>query len=121
MSVQKNIELAKKYVALSNKHDLKRIETMFLGSAIYHSAYFGEYKGSIAIHEMMLSFFARYPDVHWEASNYRAIDNHGVEFDFLMTATNAAVSEPVRRYGRERIYFEPDGLISRVAVYKPDE
>ena len=121
MSAQKNIELAKNYVELSNKHDLKRIEIMFLGSATYHSAYFGEYKGSVAIHEMMLSFFARYPDVHWEVSNYRPIGNEGVEFDFLMTATDAAADEPVRRCGRESIYFESDGLISRIVVHKPDE
>lgn len=121
MSAQKNIKLAKDYVALSNKHDLKRIEIMFVGNATYHSAYFGEYKGSVAIHEMMLSFFARYPDVHWEASDYRVIDNNGVEFKFVMTATDAAAGELVRRHGRECIYFEPDGLISRITVHKPDE
>lgn len=121
MRAQKNIEWAKNYIALSNKHDLKRIETLFMGSATYHSAYFGEYKGSVAIHEMMLSFFARYPDVHWEVTHYRAIENNGVEFDFLMTATDAAADEPVRRQGRECIYFEPDGLISRIVVYKPGE
>ncbi|SER02336.1 SnoaL-like domain-containing protein [Nitrosomonas sp. Nm51] len=121
MSVQKNMELAKNYIELSNKHDLRRIETLFLGEATYHSAYFGEYKGSVAIHEMMLSFFARYPDVHWEVSNYRPIGTNGVAFDFLMTATDAAADEPVRRQGRECIYFEPDGLISRIEVYKAGE
>ena len=121
MSVQKNMELAKNYIELSNKHDLRHIETLFLGEATYHSAYFGEYKGSVAIHEMMLSFFARYPDVHWEVSNYRETDDGGVEFDFIMTATDAAANEPVRRHGRERIYFESDGLIRHIHVYKPDE
>ncbi|MCB1947798.1 nuclear transport factor 2 family protein [Nitrosomonas sp.] len=121
MSVQKNMELAKNYIELSNKHDLRHIETLFLGEATYHSAYFGEYKGSVAIHEMMLSFFARYPDVHWEVSNYRPIGTDGVEFDFLMTATDAAADEPVRRQGRECIYFESDGLIRRIEVHKADE
>ncbi|MCW5617649.1 MAG: nuclear transport factor 2 family protein [Nitrosomonas sp.] len=115
------IEWAKQYVALSNKHDLKGLEVMFLGSAIYHSDYFGEYKGSVAIREMMTSFFARYSDAHWEVTDYRGIGENGVEFDFLMTGTDAAAGESVRRRGRECIYFEPDGLISRIHVYKPDE
>ncbi|MCC6922510.1 MAG: nuclear transport factor 2 family protein [Nitrosomonas sp.] len=121
MNSKSYIEWAKNYVALSNKHDLRELEVMFLGSAIYHSDYFGEYKGSVAIREMMASFFARYPDAHWEVTEYRALDDNGVEFDFLMTGTDAAANEPVRRRGRERIYFEPDGLISRIHVYKPDE
>ncbi len=121
MNSKPYIGWAKQYVALSNKHDLKGLEIMFLGSAIYHSDYIGEYKGSVAIREMMTSFFARYPDAHWEVTDYREIGENGVEFDFLMTGTDAAAGEPVRRYGRECIYFEPDGLISRIYVYKPDE
>ena len=121
MSKSQHIEWAKNYIELSTKHDLKQIELLFMGSALYHSAFFGEYKGAVAIREMMQSFFARYPDVHWEVSNYRETDDGGVEFDFIMTATDAAANEPVRRHGRERIYFESDGLIRHIHVYKPDE
>lgn len=121
MSSKQHIEWAQHYVELSNKHDLRRLEALFLGSAIYHSDFFGEYKGGVAIREMMMSFFARFPDVHWEVTEYRPVDEDGVEFDFLMTGTDAAADEPVRRHGRERIYFEPDGLIRRIHVYKPGE
>jgi len=121
MNTKQHIDWAKNYIELSNKHNLKQIELLFLGSALYHSAYFGEYKGAVAIREMMQSFFARYPDVHWEVSDYRETDDGGIEFDFIMTGTDAAAGELVRRHGRERIYFESDGLIRQINVYKPGE
>ncbi len=121
MSAQKNIELAKRYIELSNKHDLRHIETLFMGNATYNSDFLGEFNGSVAIREMMQKFFTRYPDAHWEVTDYRPIDNDGVEFDFLMTATDAAADELVNRHGRESVYFEYDGLISRIVVKKVDE
>ncbi len=115
------IRLAKTYVDLSNKHRLDQIELMFIGDATYHSSYFGEYRGATAIHQMMVSCFKRFPDVYWEVPAYRVIENQGVEFDFLMTAIDAASGEHVKRQGLERIYFTSDGLIKQIAVCKPDE
>jgi len=121
MNAQNNIELAKRYVELSNKHDLRHMETLFLGEATYSSDFLGEFGSSVAIREMMQKFFTRYPDAHWDVSDYHSIDNDGVEFDFLMTATDAAADELVQRHGRESIYFEHDGLISRIVVKKVEE
>ena len=121
MNAKELIGLAKTYVNLSNRHQLKLIEPMFMGDAIYQSAFFGEYKGRIAIHEMMVSFFARFSDAHWDVTEYRETNDQGVEFEFVMTATDAASGERVERHGLERIYFASDGLISRITVSKPDE
>lgn len=121
MNTKHVIDLAKNYVYLSNQHKLKLIECLFMYEATYHSSFFGEYKGRIAIHEMMVSFFSRFPDVHWDVSEYKAIENNGVEFEFIMTGTDAVSSEHVKRHGLERIYFSSDGLIRHIAVCKPDE
>ncbi len=121
MSRENLIELAKAYVDLSNKHQLKKIEPMFMGDAIYHSEFFGEYKGRIVIYEMMVSFFTRFLDVYWDVTDYRPTEDNGVEFEFVMTATDAASGERVERHGVECIYFTSEGLISRIAVSKPCE
>jgi hypothetical protein len=121
MSTENAIDLAKIYVDLSNKHQLKKIEPMFMGDAIYHSEFFGEYNGRIAIYEMMVSFFTRFLDAYWDVTDYRAIEDNGAEFEFVMTATDAASGERVERHGVECIYFTPDGLISRITVSKPRE
>ncbi len=114
-------ELAKNYVTLSNNHDLTLIKSLFAADATYYSAYFGEYKGSDAIHAMMVSFFDRFPDAHWDVTEYRDIDHDSAEFAFIMTGTNASSNECVKRRGLERIYFTPEGLIKQIAVYKPDD
>ena len=120
MNRQEPIKWAKNYVALSNDHNLPLIKPLFAVHATYHSAYFGEYKGSAAIHAMMTAFFARFPDVHWEVAEYREIEDNGVEFAFVMTGMDASSSERVKRQGLERIYFTPDGLIKHLSVCKPD-
>ena len=121
MRTNKPAELAKHYVTLSNNHDLARIRSLFAADATYYSAYFGEYKGSAAIHAMMISFFDRFPDAYWDVTEYRGIDTEGAEFAFIMTGTNASSNERVKRQGLERIYFTPEGLIRHIAVYKVDD
>lgn len=121
MHPQDPIELAKNYVALSNDHDLQRIRSLFATGATYYSAYFGEYRGSDAIHAMMTGFFTRFSDAHWEAAEYRCIEDHGVEFAFVMTGLDTSSGERVERQGLERIYFAADGLIRRIVVCRPDE
>jgi hypothetical protein len=121
MNKREPIELAKNYVTLSNKHDLTRIKPLFTADATYHSAYFGEYQGSDAIHAMMTDFFTRFPDAHWEVVEYRSIENNGAEFAFTMTGADASSGEQVERHGLERIYFTPDGLIRHIAVCKPGQ
>lgn len=121
MNTGQSIELARNYVTLSNNHDLVQIERLFTADATYYSAYFGEYKGSSAIHAMMISFFDRFPDAHWEVTEYRCIENNGVEFAFTMTGMDASSGERVKRQGLERIYFTPEGLIRHIAVYKPGD
>lgn len=121
MNKQEPIQWAKNYVALSNDHNIPLIKTLFVDNATYHSAYFGEYQGSDAIHAMMTTFFARFPDAHWEVTEYREIEDNGVEFAFTMTGADASSGEQVKRQGLERIYFTPDGLIKHIAVCKPED
>lgn len=115
------IELARKYVTLSNNHELDLIKPLFVADATYYSEFFGEYRGSVAIHEMMLRFFSRFPDAHWEAPGYREIEDNGVEFAFKMTGSDAESGEKTERHGLERIYFTAEGLIRHIAVLKPEE
>lgn len=115
------IELARNYVTLSNHHQLDLIERLFAADAAYYSEFFGEYRGSAAIHEMMIGFFNRFPNAHWEVPGYREIENNGVEFDFKMSGSDAESGEKVNRCGLERIYFTADGLIQRIVVLKPEE
>ena len=119
MNPQKIIEQTKNYVMLSNSHNLELIMSLFASDATYHSVYFGEYSGSDAIHTMMINFFTSFPDAHWEVTQYRTIENNGVQFEFIMTGMDAATGERIRRHGLERIYFTPDGLIKHIAVCKP--
>lgn len=120
MNKKEPIELAKNYVTLSNEHNLARIKPLFAADATYHSDYFGEYKGSDAIYAMMLSFFNRFPDAHWEVTEYRSVENDGAEFTFVMTGTDASSGERAERHGLERIYFTQDRLIRHIAVCRPE-
>lgn len=120
MPVIDAIALATHYVTLSNSHDLVRIKPLFDPNATYHSEFFGEYRGVDAIHSMMIEFFARFPDAHWEVAEYRSIDHDGAEFAFIMTGTNASTGEHVERHGLERIFFTMKGLIRHIAVCKPE-
>ena len=119
MDTDQLIELARNYVTLSNDHNLPLIQPLFAKDATYHSAYFGEYKGNAVIHAMMANFFIRFPNAHWEAAEYRGIEDNGVEFAFVMTGLDASSGERVIRQGLERIYFTSDGLIRHIAVLKP--
>lgn len=114
------IALAKHYVALSNAHDLALIKVLFDTEATYHSEFFGEYHGVDAIHAMMIEFFGRFSDAHWEVSQYRNIGNDGAEFTFIMTGTNASTGKRIERHGLEQIFFTPNGLIKHIAVCKPE-
>ena len=112
------VELAKAYVALSNSHRLELIFAMFGAQASYHSANVGVFTGKAAIASMMTEFFARFPDVHWQADNYRCTQNGDVQFDFEMNATDVASGENIQRAGVEEIRFAADGLILRLEVRK---
>jgi len=113
------ISKAKHYVDLSNQHQLALIPPLFTHDATYYSEYFGEYRGKESIHAMMVDFFTRFPDAHWEVPAYHALEKDGVEFEFIMTGTHATSGESVVRHGMERIFFNSDGLIRHIAVYKP--
>lgn len=121
MDTNNYIDLAKTYVALSNKHNLELITQMFAGDTTYYSSYFGEFKGCIAINEMMASFFSRFSDAYWHVDTYRLTGDRCVEFTFIMTGTDATSGEHVKRHGVEQIHFAPDGLIRHIAVLKPEE
>ncbi len=109
------IELAKAYVALSNSHRIDLIVSMFAAGAHYSSSAIGEHRGRAAIGDMMHGFFARYPDVHWQATNYRSVD-HRVGFDFTMTATDASSGDGLQRSGLEQFEFTADGSIKKITV-----
>jgi SnoaL-like domain len=121
MDTNNYIDLAKTYVALSNKHNLELIAQMFAADTTYYSSYFGEFKGCVAINDMMISFFSRFSDAYWNVETYRLIGDRCVEFAFIMTGTDATSGEHVERHGVEQIHFAPDGLISHIAVLKPEE
>lgn len=110
------IELARAYVALSNAHRLQLIGAMFDKNSVYTSSALGQFHGAIAIAEMMTGFFARYPDVHWYADNYRN-DDSWVKFDFTMTAGESGSGESLKRAGSEKIKFDQQGFISRLEVH----
>ena len=108
------IELARAYVALSNSHRIDLIMPMFAAGASYSSDAVGDHRGSAAIGDMMHGFFARYPDAHWQASNFRCAD-HSVSFDFRMSATGVD-GESLERRGIEQFEFTVDGSIKKISV-----
>jgi len=118
MDAHRLIELTKRYVDLSNQPDLAQIQSMFASDATYYSAFFGEYKGSHAIHTMMCDFFDRFRDAYWKVNEYRVIADNGAAFDFVMTGTNASSGERAERLGSEEISFNSDELIIKIIVYK---
>jgi len=109
------IELAKAYVALSNSHRVDLIMPMFAAGARYVSRAVGEHRGRAAIGDMMHGFFSRYPDVHWQATNYRCA-NHQVSFDFTMTANEATTGDGLERSGLEHFEFTADGSVKKITV-----
>lgn len=122
MDSNKYIDLAKSYVELSNKHNLKLISPMFEANATYHSSYFGTFTGIVAINKMMVGFFTRFPDVYWDVADYQLAGDGVVAFTFVMTGTDAATGESVKRRGLEEISFTLDGFINHIEVqpsYEP--
>lgn len=109
-------ELATAYVALSNAHATELIRAMFEQTTTYHSSNVGSFEGPHAIGEMMTGFFTRFPDVHWNVQEYRSSADETVEFEFLMTATEASTGQRIERKGLERIAFTHTGHISRIDV-----
>jgi hypothetical protein len=113
------IELAKAYVALSNAHKLDLIFPMFIESASYQSSSVGSFEGKADIENMMSNFFTSFPDVHWQVAEYRYAIERRVEFDFVMTATNAQSGEKIERRGLETIQFNKEGFITSIRVEIP--
>ncbi len=116
MDSNKYIDLAKSYVELSNKHNLKLITLMFEANATYHSSFFGTFTGITAINKMMVDFFTRFPDVYWDVSDYQLAGDGKVAFTFVMTGTDAATGESVKRRGLEQITFTLDDFINHIEV-----
>ena len=108
--------LARKYVELSNQHDLNAILPMFDDNATYSSSQAGRFSGKEAIGEMMGQFFSIFPDVSWKVTSYRTVKTRNIEFSFLMHATNEQTGEPITREGIECIIFTFDNLISHIEV-----
>jgi hypothetical protein len=116
MKPAERIALAQAYVALSNAHRVDLILGMFAKPVSYQSVNVGRFEGGDAIGEMMMGFFARFPDVSWEVAEYRCVDDGTVAFHFAMTATDADSGESIERAGLETIAFTNDGFISRIEV-----
>ena len=116
LSQIEQVELAKAYVALSNAHSLAFILPMFSDTAKYQSTNVGQFAGRKAIGEMMAAFFSRFPDVHWQVPNYRYAEKNRVDFEFIMTASEAHSGDRVERRGLEQIEFSEEGYISRISV-----
>lgn len=109
------IDLARRYVELSNAARLDEALAMFGDDARYESSQVGSFEGRPAIDEMMRAFFERYEQPTWKVATYELIDDDTVEFAFEMTARPAG-GEVVRRQGVERITFDDDGRILHVQV-----
>lgn len=115
MTAPEAIALAKAYVALSNAHRCDLIRPLFAADAVYRSSAVGEFHGVDAIIDMMTGFFARYPDVSWQCSEYHHSAER-VSFNFELNAQDTPDGTPLRRGGIERIGFDRDGLIKLLEV-----
>ena len=89
---------------------------LFTEDAVYTSSRVGAHHGRQAIGDMMAGFFAGFPDVHWSVDEVRPVAGNGVEFSFVMTATETATGTRIKRPDIERIFFADDGLITRLEV-----
>lgn len=110
MTTEELITWTRAYVDASNEHDVGRIRSMLAYDATYHSSGVGNHHGAGAIVAMNKSFFAASPDVHWQPENFRAVEDDGVEFDFVITIAG----QPSK--GVERVFFNDGGKIRRVEV-----
>lgn len=117
MRPEEQIELARAYVALSNAHVLRLIEPMLSMDAVYTSANVGEFVGRADICAMMEGFFSRFPDVHWRTSKFRNTTANTVQFNFVMTGTDASTGAPMERTSREAVTVSATGEITRVEVF----
>jgi len=120
METETKLSLARKYVALSNKHRLTGVLALFDDYATYRSDQVGNFNGKEQIAEMMRDFFERYTDVSWEASAYQEGPADSVEFEFVMRATHPESGEAVERRGVERVSFSAAGKIRQVTVTSRD-
>lgn len=116
MTPAESIALARAYVALSNAHRSDLIRVLFAPDAVYRSSAVGEYRGVDAIIDMMAGFFARYPDVSWQSSEYRC-NGSRVSFGFELSAQDTPDGAPLRRGGIEHMDFDSDGLIKLLEVH----
>ena len=116
MNKERSIQLAKRYVNLSNTHDLDRVFAMFATDASYSSRSVGSFEGLREIKTMMRGFFERFPDVFWEVPVYRSPSARMVVFEFIRCTTDLESGEQVRVEGVEKIEFTKDGLIRRIEV-----
>ncbi len=109
------IETARAYVALANAHRVDLILSMFAAGARYSSNALGNFRGRAAIGDAMHGFFAKYPDVHWQADEF-SCEQHRVSFRFEMRASAAAGSASIERRGLEHIDFTAEGSIKKIEV-----
>ncbi|AWT60974.1 MAG: hypothetical protein DF168_02199 [Candidatus Moanabacter tarae] len=114
--MEEEIELARKYVNLSNRHELEMVFRMFDENAVYHSNSVGSFKGLVAISTMMREFFARYKDVHWVVDKYSVSKKGGVEFGFVRRSSDPESGKATSGRGWERIVFNDTGLITEIEV-----
>lgn len=104
------IAWARRYFARSDTGDLDQILPCFAADAVYQSSQVGEHVGRDAIAAMMGAFYARHPGARWQVLATRSLGADGAELDFVMTAG------ATRRAGVERLWFDDEGLITRVEV-----
>ena len=109
------IEMARAYVALANAHRVDLILSLFAAGASYSSNALGNFRGRAAIGDAMHGFFAKYPDVSWQADDFRCSQNR-VSFKFEMHASAAADGVPLERRGLEHIDFTAEGSIKKIEV-----
>ena len=111
------LRLTKRYLYLSNQHDLPAVFAMFAQTATYSSVGVGSHAGRVAIESMMSKFFAERRDIRWECADTSfVVQDRSVSFDFLATHTDAATGAVVRRTGHETLRFNEADEIEHVQV-----
>lgn len=109
------VDVARRYLELSNSGDLQSIFEILSDNIFYTSSSAGEFVGKESVEAMMTGFFAKFQKPHWAVESVIwDRDKQAVQFDFVMTAPE--VDKNMRRVGREWIWVNDSGKIVKVEV-----
>jgi ketosteroid isomerase-like protein len=113
------VEIARRYVDLSNRHDVEAIGGLLADDAVYRSGRVGSYRGRDDILGMMRRFFRHYPDVRWEVEEYSLDPDGAVRFAYRISG-GATTGETLNGGGAETIRLSKEGRIVEIEVSAAD-